>query len=40
MEIVPLIPKVKRGFPPTIPLAEIINTILYYHYRKYCLSKY
>lgn len=29
MEIVPLIPKQKRGFPPTVPLAEIINAILY-----------
>jgi len=29
MEIVPLIPKVKRGFPPTVPLVEIINAILY-----------
>lgn len=29
MEIVPLIPKTKRGFPPTVPLAEIINAILY-----------
>lgn len=29
MEIVPLIPRAKRGFPPTVPLAEIINAILY-----------
>lgn len=29
MEIVPLIPKTKRGFPPTVPLDEIINVILY-----------
>jgi len=29
MEIVPLIPKTKRGFPPTVPLGEIINAILY-----------
>ena len=29
MEIVPLIPKTKRGFPPTVSLAEIINAILY-----------
>ena len=29
MEIVPLIPKAKRGFPPTVPLVEIINAILY-----------
>lgn len=29
MEIVPLIPKTKRGFPPTVPLVEIINAILY-----------
>lgn len=29
MQIVPLIPKTKRGFPPTVPLAEIINAILY-----------
>ena len=29
MEIVPLIPKTKRGFPPTVPLAEIVNAILY-----------
>ena len=29
MEIVPLIPKTQRGFPPTVPLVEIINAILY-----------
>lgn len=29
MEIVPLIPKTKRGFPPTVPMVEIINAILY-----------
>lgn len=29
MEIVPLIPKTKRGFPPTVPLVEIINAVLY-----------
>ena len=29
MEIVPLIPKTKRGFPPTVPLVEIVNAILY-----------
>ena len=29
MEIVPLIPKTKRGFPPTVPLVEIVNIILY-----------
>lgn len=29
MEIVPLIPKAKRGFPPTVPLVEIVNAILY-----------
>src|SRR5690554_4547345 len=29
MEIVPFIPKTKRGFPPTVPLVEIINAILY-----------
>ena len=29
MEIVPLIPKSKRGFPPTVPLHEIVNAILY-----------
>lgn len=29
MEIVPLIPRARRGFPPTVPLAEIINAILY-----------
>lgn len=28
-EIVPLIPKTKRGFPPTVPLVEIVNAILY-----------
>jgi len=29
MEIVPLIPKTRRGFPPTVPLVEIVNAILY-----------
>ena len=29
MEIVPLIPKTERGFPPTVPLVEIVNAILY-----------
>lgn len=29
MEIVPNIPKTKRGFPPSAPLEEIINAILY-----------
>ncbi len=29
MEIVPFIPKTKRGFAPTVPLAEIVNAILY-----------
>lgn len=29
MEIVPLLPKAQRGFPPTVPLVEIINAILY-----------
>ena len=29
MEIVPLLPKTKRGFPPTVPLVEIVNAILY-----------
>jgi transposase len=29
LEIVSLIPKTKRGFPPTVPLNEIINAILY-----------
>ena len=29
MEIVPYLPKTKRGFPPTVPLAEIVNAILY-----------
>ena len=28
MEIVPLIPKTKRGFPPTVPLVEIIGSEL------------
>lgn len=27
--IVPLIPKTKRGFPPTVPLVEIVNAVLY-----------
>ena len=29
MEIVPYIPHPKRGFPPTVPMAEIINALLY-----------
>jgi len=29
MEIVPYIPKSKRGFPPSVPLTELINAILY-----------
>ena len=29
MEIVPYIPKTKRGFSPTVPLSEIVNAILY-----------
>lgn len=29
MEIVPIIPRTKRGFQPTVPLAEIVNAILY-----------
>jgi transposase len=29
MEIVPIIPRTKRGFRPTAPLAEIVNAILY-----------
>lgn len=29
MEIIPHIPKTKRGFPPTVPLVEIVNAILY-----------
>ncbi|MEC3964803.1 IS5 family transposase [Flagellimonas halotolerans] len=29
MEIVPFIPRTKRGFPPTVPLGEIVNAILY-----------
>lgn len=29
MEIVSLLPKTKRGFPPTVPLVEIVNAILY-----------
>lgn len=28
-EIVPFIPCNKRGLPPTVPLAEIVNGILY-----------
>lgn len=28
-EIVPYIPKTKRGFPPSVSLAEIVNAILY-----------
>jgi len=29
MEIVPFIPKTKRGFAPTIPLCKIVISILY-----------
>lgn len=29
MEIIPHIPLPKRGFPPTVPLVEIVNAILY-----------
>jgi transposase len=29
MEIMPFIPKTKRGFAPTVPLCEIVNAILY-----------
>lgn len=29
MEIIPHIPRTKRGFPPTVPLVEIVNAILY-----------
>ena len=29
MEIVPFIPKTKRGFAPTVPMVEIVNAILY-----------
>lgn len=29
MEIVPYLPMPKRGFPPTVPLVEIVNAILY-----------
>ncbi len=29
MEIVAFIPRTKRGFPPTVPLTEIVNAILY-----------
>ena len=29
IEIVPYIPKAKRGFPPSVPLVELINAILY-----------
>ncbi len=29
MEIIPYIPTAKRGFPPRVPLVEIINCILY-----------
>ena len=29
MEIIPHIPMPKRGFPPTVPLVEIVNAILY-----------
>jgi transposase len=29
MEIVPYLPKTKRGFPPTVPLVAIVNAILY-----------
>lgn len=28
-EIVPYIPMPKRGFPPTVPLVEIVNALLY-----------
>ncbi len=27
--IVPYIPRTKRGFPPTVALAEIVNAVLY-----------
>lgn len=29
MQIVPFIPKTKRGFAPTAPLCEIVNPILH-----------
>lgn len=29
MEIVAHLPKTKRGFPPTVPLVEIVNAVLY-----------
>jgi len=29
MGIEPIIPRTKRGFLPTIPIAGIVNTILY-----------
>src|SRR5680860_1824029 len=29
LEIIPYIPLTKRGFPPTVPLVEIVNAILY-----------
>ncbi|HLW31558.1 MAG TPA: IS5 family transposase [Aequorivita sp.] len=29
MEIVPYLPMPRRGFPPTVPLVEIVNAILY-----------
>jgi len=29
MEIVPYIPKNKRGFPPSVSIVEIVNAILY-----------
>lgn len=29
MEIIPFIPRTKRGFPSTVPLVEIVNAILY-----------
>ncbi|MFN4198638.1 MAG: IS5 family transposase [Flavobacterium sp.] len=29
MEIVAYLPKTQRGFPPTVPLVEIVNAILY-----------
>ncbi len=29
MEIVPYIPLPKRGFPPTVPIVEIVNAVLY-----------
>jgi len=29
MEIVPFISRTKRGFPPTVPVAKIVNAFLY-----------